>query len=421
MKVVTLNSKDSFGGAARVALRLHNEICEQGIDNLLLVNNKRSTFDTVKLAREYHDPQNRLMAKINHIKLKLQEKRRVNLWYRYPNRVDKAYLDIEISLLKNALTKIDFDLIHMHWVGESFVNFTELRNINKPIIWTMHDCFSFTGICTYFEDCDKYKTQCGACPQLRSEEENDFSRETFNKKKKRYASLDFHIVSPSRWLASAARESALLGKYPITVIPNGIDTTVFVPFDKTEARNKLGLAPNKKIILFGGISAMKDSRKGGDLLVESLELLTSMYGKDEVQLLVFGAEAKNQEPLEFPVEYLGYIESEEGLKIAYSAADVTVVPSRYENLPTTIMESLSCATPVVAFHIGGNSDMIDHKENGYLAKPYDTEDLANGIHYCMENNKDEYLSKKARQKVLDNFKIEDIANRYIELYKSVLK
>lgn len=421
MKVVTLSTKDSFGGAARVAFRLHEEVNKMGIEDILLVNSKRTTSSTVHLAENYHDPQNKLTAFLNKYKLKLQEKRRRIIWGGYPDMQNKILSDIAISLLKNSLDKIDFDLVHMHWVGESYVDFTEFKNVDKPIIWTIHDCFSFTGLCSYFEDCDKYKSHCNTCPQLGSTKEKDLSYQVFEMKKKRYSSLDFHIVSPSKWLAKAAKESVLLNKYPVTVIPNGIDTSVFVPMDKEEAKKSLSLDSKKKTILFGGISAMADPRKGGDLLRDCLKQLSGMYSEDEIELLIFGAEKKDDYTFDFPAKFLGYVSEEVDLNLAYNAADVTIVPSTHENLPNTILESLSCGTPVVAFDIGGNPDMIDHQQNGYLAKPYDVFDLTVGIVYTLSHNEDKNLSHNARKKVLDNFKIEDIAKRYVELYKQILE
>lgn len=421
MKVVTLSTKDSFGGAARVAFRLHEEINKSGIDNILLVNNKRSSSPTVHLAEHYHDPLNGFTRMLTKYKLKSQEKKRHAIWQNYPNKQNKILSDITISLLKNSLDKIDFDLLHMHWVGESYVDFTEFSNVKKPIIWTIHDCFSFTGVCSYFEDCDNYKTHCHTCPQLGSTTDKDLSYDVFEMKEERYSSLNFHIVSPSKWLAKAAKESALLSKYPVTIIPNGIDTSVFKPMDKEEAKKKLSLDTKKKTILFGGISAMDDPRKGGQLLMNSLIQLSGMYSEDEVELLIFGADNKADYQFDFPVTFLGYIDDEADLNIAYNAADVSIVPSTHENLPNTILESLSCGTPVVAFDIGGNPDMIDHYKNGYLVKPYDIFDLTVGIVYCLSHNEDKSLSDNARQKVVDNFKIEDIASRYIKLYNQILE
>lgn len=420
MKILTLSTKDSFGGAGRVAYRLCEEIIRQGYDDILLVNSKRTNSSFVRLAAEFHDPKNLITYRTEKIKYKIKEFRKRLIWNSYPNRADKVFLDIYISYLKNALDRLDFDVLHLHWVGDSYVNFEELPS-DKPIVWTLHDCFAFTGVCSYFEDCDKYQTHCQSCPQLKSNKKKDISFDIFELKKKRYASLKFHIVTPSKWLAKSVQDSFLLKNYPVTVIPNGINTDTFRPIDKVNARKLLGLDTSKKIILFGGISAVADPRKGGDLLWESLKILSHKYDdlKEDILLLVFGSEEQNNYIFNFDVKYLGYIQHEEQLNIIYNSADVMVVPSRYENLPNTILESLSSGTPVVAFDIGGNSDMIDHKYNGYLVKPYDVEDLHKGITFCLDKNNGYALSQNARTKVIRNFRIEDISAKYIDLYKKL--
>lgn len=416
MNILTLSTKDSFGGAGRVAFRLCEEIIKEGYDDTLLVNSKRTTASFVRLAPEFHDPKS---FQVDRIKTKIKEWQRKRRWNKYPNRLDKVFFDIHISYLKNALKAIDFDLLHLHWVGENFVDFTELPT-NKPIVWTLHDCFAFTGVCSYFEDCEKYETHCEKCPQLNSSFRKDISYKTFNLKKERYSNLDLHIVSPSRWLAEAAKKSFLLNKYPITVIHNGINTKTFRPIDKQIARKEFSIDQNKKVILFGAISAITDPRKGGDILYESLKLLKEQsIKKDDILFLIFGSEQDDSYSFDFECKYLGYIQDEATLNTIYNVADVMVVPSRHENLPNTILESLSAGTPVVAFDIGGNSDMIEHKKNGYLATPFNTQELANGISYCLDNNNENQLSSYARKTVSDKFKIEMIAKQYIDLYKKI--
>jgi len=420
MKIVTLSSKDIFGGAAKAAYRLHKYFLDQGLDELLLVNNKKSRDITIKRASDFYSKKGSFHKFIDKFILRFNEWRRVRKWRLYPNRENKVFMDQEVSLLRNALDALDFDLLHLHWVGESFVNFTEFEKIDTPVVWTLHDCFAFTGICTYFETCTKYITHCNTCPQLRSTIEKDISYEVFEQKLHRYRNIDFHIVCPSNWMAQHVQKSALLGKYPVAVIPNGIDTEFFYPISKIEAKLALGFDPQKKIILFGGISINSDSRKGGQLLLRALEELKSFYTDyNQVELLVFGADT-NDFSVDYKTTYLGYLDNDMFIRIAYSAADVTILPSMHENLPTVIMESMSCGTPVVAFNIGGNGDMIDHMENGYLAEPYDTKELAKGLKYCFDENNNEQLKNNARQKILNNFKIQDIGQRYLQLYKDIL-
>lgn len=420
MKIVSLSTKDSLGGAAKVAYRLHQEVLKSDIDEIFLVSNKRVDDPTIHRAASYYTKQKHFFPLYDRYSQMRSEKKRIEKWDRYlSTRRDVTYLDLEISLMRDALKNIDFDLLQMHWVGESYMDMSELTGIDVPVVWTLHDCFPFTGICTHFEDCHKFKTHCGNCPQLGSGHEKDFSYETFEKKIERYQSVDFHIVCPSNWLANHARESKLLGHYPIHVIPNGIDTEYFYPINKIHAKSALGLPLNKKIILFGGVRVDGDYRKGGRLLEKALQHLEDNVN-DEFELLVLGTNKLNLN-IKSHITCLGYVDKEYIMRMAYAAADVTVVPSMYENLPTMIMESLSCGTPVSAFNIGGNADMVDHLENGYLAKAYEEEDLARGIEFCLKNNNENKLGVNARNKVLAQFKIEDVTQKYISLYKSILR
>jgi glycosyltransferase involved in cell wall biosynthesis len=209
----------------------------------------------------------------------------------------------------------------------------------------------------------------------------------------------------------------LLGKKPIHVIQNGLNIEVFKPHNKLLAKKTLNIK-DKKTIVFGAVGATSDKNKGFDLLLASLRKLESYYEQDKIQLIIFGGDFKNE--THFEVINLGFITDTNYLSMLYSAADVMVVPSKHENLPYTVMESLSCGTPVVAFNVGGNSDMIDHKQNGYLANPYDIKDFTEGIYWCIENAANEKLNIQSRQKVLHNFPIEKIAAQHLDLYKSLL-
>lgn len=423
MKIVSLSSKDTFGGAAKIASRIHQSLLKNGVDDLLVVNSKRSKdIDKIIAVSSLRNKKGFFISAIENILARRKELARIKKWDIYlSTRLDKVYTDLEISLLGNALDKLEFDILQLHWVGESFVNFTEFSNLKVPVVWTLHDCAAFTGICTYYESCNKYKTHCGDCPFLNSGQEKDFSYEIFEQKLDRYKNIDFHIICPSHWLANSAKASRLLGHFPIHVIPNGIDTDFFFPISTEHAKNSLGLDSSKKVILFGGIAIDKDTRKGGQLLLDALKTFHSMVkNPNDIQLLIFGADTMKVE-LPFEATFLGYIDNEKFMRIAYSAADVTIVPSMYENLPTVILESMSCQTPVVAFDIGGNPDIVEHKQNGYLAKPYDVEDLALGLSFCLDDTITTNLSENARNKIVKNFNINDITNRYINLYKGLLQ
>jgi len=415
MRILLCNTTDTGGGAASAACRLLDSLVSMGASAKMLVLTKKSQHPHILSVDEVlHED------KIKTLKRNL--KRKLNFYYtsfrwsEYKNKRNIALNDVFISFIGNSLNYIGFDILHLHWVEGGFINFKELQELNKPILWTIHGSFPFTGICHHLL-CDKYKTRCGACPALGSRREYDFSTENFELKRKRYKKLNLHIVSPSHFMAEHARESKLLGNRPIHVIPNGINTVTFFPRDKKAARKLLNIA-DKTTLLFGAYRAIADENKGFDLLLDGLRNLQKYYKRSELQILIFGGTYTGD--MFFETVNLGLIDNEELLSTVYSSADVMIVPSKLENLPYTVMESFACATPVVAFEVGGIPELIDHKQNGYLAKPFDTGDLADGILWSLGNNSNNQLGINARKKVLDNFSIQMMASRYDELYKMLL-
>ena len=281
--------------------------------------------------------------------------------------------------------------------------------------------WAFTGGCHYNDGCERFQQACGSCPQLDRSGKYDLSHYVLKRKKKAFNQLHITIVTPSKWLAECAKTSSLFKGQRIEIIHNGLNLNLFKPVDKTQARRIWNLPINKKLILFGAMKATVDYRKGFDLIHEALKQLTDRWtGKAE--LVIFGSsEPENPPNLGLPVHYLGLLHDDVSLALIYSAADITVVPSRQDNLSNIVVESLACGTPAVAFDIGGMSDMIVHKVNGYLAKPFDTSDLASGIDWVISNDKrHKDLCIKARDKAVGCFDIEKTARKYAILYENVL-
>lgn len=437
MKVLYINTSSNYGGAARAAMRIMRGVKQNGVEAEMFVLQKGiASDDVIPLARFV--PKNIIYRICDWVAHKIKNKWQHYRWHRYKKTKQNVYMsDLRSTRLHGALQKLDYDIVHLHWVNQRFIGLDDLVKIHKPIIWTLHDSWAFCGVCHYFIDCEKYQTHCGACPMLGSEKEKDLAYEVFEKKLEAYKDLDLHIVTPSKWLGESAKKSVLLNRFPVHVIPNCIDTDLFRPLSKDEivsiadreenamVRRVFSEATKEKkiakpIILYGAIQAATDRIKGFESLLSALRLLDK-HGF-AANLVVFGANAQEL-PLSFDnieVSFVGYIHNSQVLAALYSMADVMVVPSLTENLSNTIMESLSCGTPVVGFDIGGNSDMIEHKKNGYLAKERDCEDLANGIRWCMEHNEEGLLSKQAREKVLANYTIDIVSNQYKRLYESMI-
>lgn len=414
MKVLFVNINDSSGGAARAAMRIMRGVQQTGVETQMFVKNKYTQAKDVISIWQFV-PSNPVYKLFDWVAQKIKNQWQHLKWRPYKNSKQDAYMsDLRSTSIHGALQKIDYDIVHLHWINMRFLDIRELAKIKKPIVWTLHDSWGFTGICHVPYACKNYELYCDVCPMLGSRKGDDLANDVFEKKKEVYRDLDLHIVTPSRWLADCAKRSALLGRFPIVVIPNCIDTELYQPIGKADARKILGLDANKKYLLFGAMHALEDTNKGFTYLKEALKRIPNM------ELLVYGTNDdmwKYNLPLQTSV--LGYINNDKMMVLLYNAADVCIVPSLSENLSNTIMESLSCGTPVVAFHVGGNGDMIEHKKNGYLAKERDCADLAQGIEWCLSHNVDDSLSLTAREKVLENYTIDIVSEQYKKLYESL--
>jgi glycosyltransferase involved in cell wall biosynthesis len=283
--------------------------------------------------------------------------------------------------------------------------------------------WAFTGGCHYDENCGLYSENCGKCPILNSKNEKDLSYKVLRRKKRAWRDLNLTIVTPSHWLAKCARASALFHDQRIEVIPNGLDLKVFQPIDKHFAQNLLSLPQGKKFILFGAFRSMDKRRKGFHLLQPALqELARNTAWNTGLEMIIFGvSEPYNPPDLGLKTHYMGYLHDDISLAILYSAANVMVVPSVQEAFGQTALEAIACGTPVVAFHTTGLIDIIEHMKTGYLAKPFDSNDLANGITWILSDNERwQTLSQQERQKVENEFAQEHVAQRYASLYEEIL-
>ena len=288
------------------------------------------------------------------------------------------------------------DIIYIHWALNGFLNLRNIEQIarlNKPVIFVMHDMWNITGGCHYSFSCDKYKTDCNKCQMLPDEGVYNYASIGIKKKNRLYSKYNnIYFVSPSKWLYSCAKEALVTKDKPIFYIPNIIDKTLFKSIDKTYAKEILNIGKKEKVIAFGAVS-INSPYKGISYLQKALELLWEDEVFKNVIVLIFGSGYDKQlaESIPFKTKFMGYIKDENKIVTIYNAADVFIVPSLADNQPTTVQESLSCGTAVVGFEVGGIPDMIKHKENGYLAKYKDAEDVCNGIKFCLQNNLKGYM------------------------------
>ena len=406
MRVVFANTFDTRGGAARAALRLFEGV--SGLDGVfasMVVQEKAG--QTPGVVRQCGALPTRWTSKWDQAALKADHPDRE----RVPFSVNRVP-----SLLPHAIRGRDPEVVHLHWLHCGFVRIEQLRTLRRPLVWTIHDMWAFTGVCHYSGDCRRYLSGCGRCPLLGSRDGNDVSRRVFQRKRAVFADLDLTVVSPSRWLADLARSSPLLGNHPVRVIPNGLDVARFSPMDKGAARRELGLPQDRPLLLFGADFAMADRRKGLHLLLDALS--SGLAGGGEVA--VFGCDAPVEQPdLPMKVHWLGKIHDDSRLVAAYSAADLFAAPSLEENLSNAVMEALACGAPAAAFDVGGMGDMIDDGRTGFLVPKNEG---AGGLGRALDRafadpGRLAAMGREAREVVCRRFDIRAVAAQYRDLYE----
>ncbi|HAS47583.1 MAG TPA: hypothetical protein DCS93_44310 [Microscillaceae bacterium] len=314
---------------------------------------------------------------------------------------------------KHPLYK-EADIVNFHMMGYmlDFVSF--FKNNDKKMVWTLHEMSAFTGGCAFAEDCRGYQQSCQDCPQLVGTPEPNIAQtqlayklDTFSKK-----SPNLNVVAPSNWLLNSSKESRLFNQYDHHLIPYGVEIDIFKPMSG-ELRQELGLPADKKILLFVAGST-KNYRKGLDLLLGALE---NIQNADDLLICTVGSKDLNLKT-NVPTHHFGRIEDKKQLAKVYNIADVFVAPSREDNLPNTVLESIACGTPVIAFNIGGMPDMIKHGENGILCGEATSNNLQKGIEGFLKN---EYAfdSQKIYQDAQARYYPARQIDAYIELFEKI--
>ncbi|MFI5451777.1 glycosyltransferase [Pedobacter sp. UC225_61] len=418
LKVVHLNTYDGNGGAGRACLRLSDALKSNGIDSKVLVyykfgqNPKIDTFSKNVFAKAkavFNIMAERYLAKLFVKAVKTPFSLQ---WF------GKSI--VNHPELKSA------DIIHLHWINHGFLSpkfLAELDELEKPIVWTFHDSNAFTGGCHVRYSCEHFHKQCGNCPLLKFDGPNDISHKNWLRKQKAYSELNFHIVAPSNWMANSVKQSSLLGVRKISVIPNTLEIDVFKPYVKAEAKQILKIPAHHFVLMSGFMPSKNDKHKGTQYLIDALNELAARpeIPNEQIELVIFGNKDEKAVP-EFPFKttFLGTISKDEHLAKCYAAADAFITPSLEDNLPNTVMESLACATPVIAFKTGGIPDMVMHLKNGYLANYESAIDLADGIEWLFLHQDKEAVQKEARRTILNHFAPSLIADEHEELYQSLL-
>jgi glycosyltransferase involved in cell wall biosynthesis len=412
MRVLIINTSDRTGGAAVAANRLMMALINNGVKAKMLVRDKDT--DSLTVVSLPKSPMNRWRFLWERLVIFC----RLRFQRRHLFEVDIANTGADITRLREFQ---EADIIHLHWINQGMLSLSGIRQIlrsGKPVVWTMHDIWPATAICHVTLGCRHFTSQCHHCRLLPGGgSRNDLSTTIWQKKRRMIENESIYFVACSHWLESEAKKSALLDGQKVTSVPNPIDTHIYKRGNKQEARQRLGLPLDKKLILFAS-QRVTNENKGMGYLVEACRQLADMPQLGVVILGGHAEEVVGQLPLEaYP---LGYVNDEQRIVDVYRAADVFVLPSLSENLPNTIMEAMACGVPCVGFRVGGIPEEIDHRKNGYVADYANADDLASGIRWILQEADYERLSEQAVHKVVHQYSQRSVASQYIEVYNQAL-
>lgn len=410
MKIWHLNAQDYIGGAARAAFRLHQALLLENVDSSMHVNKSTTGDHTV------YSPNSPLFKISNQLKSQLIKI--INDLAKFAPNTPTS-LALFPSNWPKLINGSDLDVVHLHWICGEMMSIEDIRKIKKTITWTLHDMWTFSGAehINYGKRWQEGYSSSNGSP---SDSGLDLNRWTWARKRRAW-NKPFQLITPSHWLESCVKQSALFSDWPVTTIHNAIDCDKWKPMEKSTCKQILGLPTDKHILAFGAMDGKNTYHKGFDLLTECLKKLRGQI--HDLELVVFGKN-KPKDPIDFgfPVHYLGHIFDDISLAIIYNAADALIIPSRIDNLPNTGVEAMACGTPVIAFDTCGLPDIVSHQETGWLANAFDTEDLAKGIQWVLEDeSRNRSLGRTARLSAVEKYSYPVVAAQYMELYHAVLK
>lgn len=419
MKILMISKHSRTGGAAIAATRVLESLQSRQVDVKMLVQEEGEEGKAI-----YATSKGRLKHGINLLRfimerlifLGQERSKSIRFLFSLANTGERLRWNKQV---------MEADIIHLHWINAGFLSLRslkELLQLGKPVVWTFHDMWTFTGGCHYALECRGYTRNCGQCPYLRFPGRRDLSHRIWRKKEKIFRDTQVSVITPSKWLHDCVRESSLLSHWEVTTIFYPIDHGIFKPVRREEACARLGLDPSKKYILFGA-ATMKNILKGYNYFLEAIHSLT---GEPEVvkdvEILLFGKTRGDvAQSLPLRTRNLTFVQSTQIMVDLYSVAHLFVIPSLQDNLPNTIIESMSCGTPVVGFRTGGIPEMIDHRVNGYLAEPKSSEDLAAGIKWVLTTDAYATLSEDTRSIALKRFSTDRSAEAHLALYRKMIK
>jgi len=422
MKVLHIIPDINGGGASKGAYRIHQAIQIQGVKSKLLILKTNPDSKTEK-ENVIHVNQGILgwaQRKTYKWLNRLEEKK-----YRGFSTQNPALHSFGFATrgLLSYINRCDADIIHLHWII-NMLSIEEIGQITKPIVWTFADMWPICGGEHYVMDnSPQARFRVGYLENNRPDYETgpDFNRLAWERKLLAWKNKVFYIAPCSHWLADCTKESPIFKKSIVEAINYPLDIKRFKPCSQTESRAHFGLPANQSIILAGATDGVNTLYKGGDLLQAAIKRIANQ-GQHDMVIALFGQKKElTFENWGLPVINLGPIYDEDVLAKAYSAADLLVLPSRQEAFGQVGSEALACGTPVVAFNHGGPVDIIDHQKTGWLAKPFEPDDLARGISWILAAQKNGAdFTTPSSQRATELFSYDIIGHKYRQLYEKIL-
>lgn len=419
MKILLINYKDAGGGAATAALRLTEALNAAGVYARLGVCEIKSVSPYVfQLPKKKRTLQQKIWGRVKRYTEKIFNPiiKLCKPKFYTTNGIlhsDNFYSETDVDWINNS----EFDVVNLHWINGVICN-KDIAKITKPIVWTMHDSWPCCGAEHHpniFETDRRWIDGYTKANKPLSTQGYDYCKKVWSQKRKYLLDKQISFIAPSRWEHDVLKASYLFKNRECTVIPNIIPQTVFFKRDKKSVRELFNIPKNKIVLGFGAAYDIDNpkSMKGSFYLIE---FLNKIVNKDKYFIVVFGPTGKAfTSKIVIPFFEAGYISNSQILASLYSCCDVIINPSLIENLPTTCLESISCGVPVIAFDVGGTSDIVVHKETGYLAKPYSTDEMIEGLKYCIKNS--DVLTENCLKKMKKDFSVKVIVKEHVKVFE----
>ena len=416
-RVLVVSHSNGERGAFKAASLLYRHLCRQGVSaqmrvRVLEANDYSAIGPDTRLGK--------LMSALRHKTALVLER----LFRR--DDADTLSLNVLPSDWSTQINKMNVDVVNLQWVGQETLSIRDIGRIKKPVVWTLQDLWPISGARHYAYGYDDYRTSGDQNePQPPSSEKrvSEAVDKWVKRRKQRAWKGYMSAVCPSRWMADQVRSNQMTRSWHVSVIPNVVDTGLFKPLRKQFCREVFNIDTTKKLVTCGAYNFLSDLRKGGDLFISMLDKLASHAIGSDIEICIFGqGEHPGNPKLPFRTHWIPRVYDQQTLALIYNLSDIVVVPSREDNLPQVGTEAQACGIPVAGFNCTGMPDVVDHLQTGYLAKPFDMDELAHGIVWMLESpERHGALGKQARSRAEQLWAPQVVIPQYLKNFQEAVE